>query len=393
MVTHAVLDHRSSRREARILLAISQVQHGQAQAVNARLTAIENFQKSGAQKTAADLLSLERNLTGLIIDGRADPDPAPIWKRLASELDPEFPGRGLELYTQTVQDEAMAYGSVAYAAAKRGQIELARRAADWLVNNPNRRKDGAIGWGLSFAWDAFQDGTENPKNSIYGITVAFAAQGLLETYDVTKDRRYLVAAERALLDYAAIGKTATDGSLALPYSDQPPDQQYEVYNVSIYLAGQIRKAADLTASPQLRQIADKSLASVLKRASEERGALYWPYSDFNLKNPNDTLHAAFFVSSLADSGVGADILGKAKAYLDRSLKNGKVLKWPIGHAIAEEAGTAWDLGSLLFALCKAGHKQEAGLIFIQNRTLFYKEKLHIRALGQALMAVAECDLH
>lgn len=44
-----------------------------------------------------------------------------IFDRLASGLDPSFPGRGFETYTKEIADEPMAYGSIAYAAAEAGR--------------------------------------------------------------------------------------------------------------------------------------------------------------------------------------------------------------------------------------------------------------------------------
>jgi hypothetical protein len=56
-----------------------------------------------------------------------------------------------------------------------------RAAAQWLAANSDLDKDGKPGWGLPQAWDAFQDGSENPPNTPYTVTTAVVLHGILES--------------------------------------------------------------------------------------------------------------------------------------------------------------------------------------------------------------------
>ncbi|MEO7001768.1 MAG: hypothetical protein ABI068_08100 [Ktedonobacterales bacterium] len=54
--------------------------------------------------------------------------------------------------------------------------------ADYLVQNGALESAGKIGWGLTYAWDAFGDGTTNPANQMYGFQTALVSRALLATH-------------------------------------------------------------------------------------------------------------------------------------------------------------------------------------------------------------------
>ena len=55
------------------------------------------------------------------------------------------------------------------AEVRRGNTEIAQQLTQYLVDHADENKDGEIGWGLGFAWDAFGDGTVNPEWHVYAI--------------------------------------------------------------------------------------------------------------------------------------------------------------------------------------------------------------------------------
>ncbi|MGQ7793111.1 hypothetical protein ACUN0C_11940 [Faunimonas sp. B44] len=321
--------------------------------------------------------------------------PTP-YERLAAELDPRFPGRGIDPETNEARDEAMTYAAIAYAAAKAGDLDLARAAADWLVENAHAGPSG-YGWGLSFAWDAFGDGSVNPADTIYGITVAFAAQGLLEAHSATGEAAYAEAAVRALESYRDNASRLEPGGRVFLYSDQPADGAYNVYNIGAYLAGQYRRAGALPGASGLTATAAEALASTLAHARRAPdGALSWPYSDFDESKPNDATHAAFFLYGLSAGGAPREAIAAASRHLDAFLEDGQIMKFPPGFesgpASERTAGDAWDLGAMMFALCHAGERQRALDLWSRHRPLVWAAPLDERPRAQVLMAFAECGL-
>ena len=350
--------------------------------------------KRSTRRVAAVLAGLLA-LAGVaaLVAGVFSPTP---YERLAAGLDPRFPGRGIDPDTGEVRDEAMTYAAVAYAAAKAGDHDRARTAADWLVENAHAGPSG-YGWGLSFAWDAFGDGSVNPADAIYGITVAFAAQGLLEAHSATGEAAYAEAAVRALESYRDNASRLEPGGRVFLYSDQQADGAYNVYNIGAYLAGQYRRAGSLPHASGLTATAAEALASTLghaRRAAD--GTLSWPYSDFDPMKPNDATHAAFFLYGLAAAGAAPEDVAAAARHLDVFLEDGRIMKFPpgfeTGPASERTAGDAWDLGAMMFALCHAGEAERALALWNRHQPLVWDAPLDERPRGQVLMALAECGL-
>ena len=65
---------------------------------------------------------------------------------------------------------AMAFAMIASASARLHDERICKIAADWLVEH------ATPGWGLGYKWDAFNDGSINPTETIYGVTVALGVR-------------------------------------------------------------------------------------------------------------------------------------------------------------------------------------------------------------------------
>ena len=122
-------------------------------------------------------------------------------------LDEKCLGCGYDAYAKTIIPHAMAFGLLASVGAKIHHERLMRTSADWLVMNGSLGK-GKSGWGLGFSWDAFNDDSINPPETVYGITTAIAVAGLLDAYEVTRDPVYAGTAAAAL-DYYKSSFTLT----------------------------------------------------------------------------------------------------------------------------------------------------------------------------------------
>ena len=99
--------------------------------------------------------------------------------------------------------------------------------------NNQSKQESAMGWGLSFAWDAYSDGSINPSTTIYGITTALAVGGLVESYCRSGRIDYLNAAIESL-DYYAEQTSEDIYGKFLNYSDQSSDR-YNTHNVNSML--------------------------------------------------------------------------------------------------------------------------------------------------------------
>jgi hypothetical protein len=88
---------------------------------------------------------------------------------------------------------------------------LAAAIASDLVQQDTLEADGAVGWGLPVAFDAFGDGTVNPPNQIYAFQTALVSLALLDVYADTGASADLAAVEAALAHYAPSGTTTCAG--------------------------------------------------------------------------------------------------------------------------------------------------------------------------------------
>ena len=211
-------------------------------------------------------------------------------------FDASHPGRGPDLGRPEIEDHAMAYALYGSAAAVTDRLAEARVAGDWLAGHA-KLGDGT-GWGLTYAWDAFADGSTNPVTTIYGITTALAVRSLLDVSEATGEDRYAKVAEAALDTYAT-RQTATANGLFFWYSDQPADA-IEVHNVSSMLMGQYARAGVRLKRPGFAKLADAAYRELLSARRTSSDEAYWSYSAQPHSRPNDLVHASYIVQGLLD---------------------------------------------------------------------------------------------
>lgn len=205
----------------------------------------------------------------------AMPDTHSPFKALASRFDDGALGYGPDSYTPSVRsDHAMAYALILSAESIRYKrmgepeaLERARDAAAWLMENRDMDADGLIGWGLSFEWDAFQDGSTNPADWPYTITTTLAIQGLLDLHDVTADANLIGIALEATRTMLAHAFTQMEGAAWFHYSPSEFDD-YDVYNVSAMMLGQLQRL--VLHEPIWQEYADLVAAHLLARFIHER---------------------------------------------------------------------------------------------------------------------------
>lgn len=164
---------------------------------------------------------------------------------------------------------------------------------------------GVVGWGLSFAWDAFGDGTENPASTIYSYTTAAAGLAFLDGYAAFGDARYFElavgAAETLVTDLCCW----VEGEYAsIWYSNQPADMQpgRQVHNVSGLTLALLSRLADL-GHPIDAVLSDKLTAYLVASQGqpwmvpEHAATSNWPYSADG-RRANDLIHETFIIEGL-----------------------------------------------------------------------------------------------
>ena len=169
---------------------------------------------------------------------------------------------------------------------------------------------GHPGWGLSYAWDAFGDGTVNPPTTVYAYTTASAALAFLDGYLALGDERWLdLAAAACATIVTEMCCWRRDRYRSVWYSDQPADQQdgYQVHNVSALALAALTRLDRLRGERRLARERSGMLAYLL--AKQGRGldaavpglASNWRYMPGG-SQANDLVHEAFIVMGLLEAG-------------------------------------------------------------------------------------------
>lgn len=286
------------------------------------------------------------------------PDTYSPFKALSSRFDDGALGYGLDAYTPSVRsDHAMAYALILSAESirykRKGEpeaLERARDAATWLMENRDMDADGLIGWGLSFEWDAFQDGSTNPADWPYTITTALAIQGLLDLHDVTADANLIGVALEATRTMLAHAFTLMEGAAWFHYSPSEFDD-HDVYNVSAMMLGQLQRL--VLHEPVWQEYADLVAAHLLAaRLEDQSGRTHWMYSAPGAPGDhreNDLVHAAYIVQGLSDyvrfGGTHeVDVQALYESLEAFVIPGGAVSEMPFGEVAARD----WGVGAALY---------------------------------------------
>lgn len=300
----------------------------------------------------------------ITIPSRSEPLPLLTPQVILDTLHPDCLGCGTDMYTDDSSEHAMAFALLASAGTEMGNEVLARTAADWLVAN-NGTSTAPAGWGLSFSWDAFADGSVNPESTVYGITTALAARGLMDVYELTGDQRYLNSAQSALTYYSQFFTTTNTGGYFW-YSDQQSDD-INVFNVSSMLMGQFARIGAKVGDERMLTLARMARSDLLSHVQSEGPYEYWIYDPARPnQKPNDAVHAAYVVQGLADfaAAMGSEPpAGPQVDYLTTFASNSTPLTWSTVHdlpaRLSDQTAKLWGTGMLIFTLADTDQNAEA----------------------------------
>jgi hypothetical protein len=305
--------------------------------------------------------------------------------RLASlrhQFNGPSPGRGMIDYPGNAIEDV----PKGYAAILKGEImgkqsvgplsPLGRLAGQFLIDHSDERKDGYPGWGVPAAWDAYGDGSINPRHTKYAIANAVVIDALLDWVesDASAPRAQIMAlAREALRPYTDPAMLSPAG--LLPYSLEEPDRRYDTFNPAAYLAGVMQRFAAMNDNPTfnaaLRRAADSTINALLRhKRLTAKGAWYWYYS-VSETNPNDLAHAGYIMHGLRlytknHGALAARIdLPAVERHLADFLdpRTGALNAWPKFREVGNNPARAYDLGMGLYLVCTRADRplQEAYL--------------------------------
>lgn len=300
-------------------------------------------------------------------------DAAVAYDALREKLDVEHPGRGVADYPgNSVADVPKAYAMVVLAELERRRrkteqpLDLVRTAGRWLLDHADENRNGLIGWGVPVAWDAYGDGSVNPKETEYTIATAIVVHALLDWLEADRD----APKEEVVSVIAAALQPYTDPALRspaglLPYSLEPSDRGYDTFNPAAYLAGQMQRfvrysTGDLGSSLQLA--ADETMGVLLNnRQTDADGNWYWFYS-IQEPVPNDLAHASYIIEGISAYSKNGGRLRNAfdeeriAGHLQSFLReDDKFLSaWPTFRTDIDYPARSYDIG---YGLAAAVHMQ------------------------------------
>lgn len=294
-------------------------------------------------------------------------------KALYDRFDPAHPGRGVTDYPgHTVEDVPKSYAKVLLAELDRQQIDLMADWPDlgttvgfWLLRHADENNDGVTGWGVPVAWDAYGDGSVNPKHTEYTISTAIAVHALLDWAEKgagAPRTEILSTVSRAMKPYLSRQMLSPSGML--PYSLLEQDRRYDTFNPAAYLAGQMQRysriVGDKRVAGKLRDVADMTMQVLLDqhKLSSEGGAWYWNYS-IQESTPNDLPHASYIVDGIATyvryGGrlAGEFDMARIYAHLAEFLpeKGTGIRGWPRFRPDIDRPARSYDLGMALYLAC------------------------------------------
>ena len=242
----------------------------------------------------------------------AVPPPPTVLDELRSSFDLAQPGFGVIDYPGHPKGNvAKAYAMVLQAEVRRATAtgrplsELGKNASQWLRDSVSTDDQGYKGWGLPAPWDAFGDGSENPTNTLYTISVALCIEALLDQaeYDDQAPREAILAiVDTVLAPFVQGVFNSPSGMVA--YSAEPADRGYDCFNPTAALAGQLQRYAALfpqrTLAGACRNTADRTMLVLLEQVQVTTDQhWYWFYS-VTERVPNDLPHATYIIRGVRD---------------------------------------------------------------------------------------------
>ena len=185
------------------------------------------------------------------------------------------------------------------------------KCVDWLINHWNTDPAGYKGWGLSYAWDAYNDGSVNPPYAVYNITTAICIEALTEYQQSGLVYRYAeveFVLKEVCSDILARGYSSVRKMFF--YSPRLEDHHF-AHNVNMYMSLSLykyskyceKKDSDYESAPVLDIIKSAAVNTWEDRINDRSGVPYFPYHHSSewgrfSKRPNDLKHSMYTMRGL-----------------------------------------------------------------------------------------------
>lgn len=300
-------------------------------------------------------------------------DPQRAYDNILKGLDSENPGKGVDIFNNESRHRPMAYGLILSAEANRfratGDLEAKENALsclNWLMANPDRNENGIHGYGLADPWDAFTDGSVNPRHHEYTITTAIALEGMLNWLELEDDSANRIEIRNVVEDCLSPFLDDTFYSpIGIPgYSIGEEDLSYNVFNPAVFLAGQMQRYSLVAEDSEMVAELQNSAGQIISLTEEHvqtdpGGDFYWSYGT-EISRPNDLVHACYVIEGFRtyiDYGgsVGLDFT-KIEEHLSQFYHREKWRENPEEiHSNGPKSARLWALGMAMYTLSESGN--------------------------------------
>ncbi len=253
------------------------------------------------------------------------------------------------------------------------QLEPLRADLERVEALAVRRDAGRIGWGLGWAWDAFSDGTVNPRDTVYTYQTGLIGLMLLDAHEVLAEGRWLALARAAAAMIMEEASGWEDGEhFSVWFSDQEADQlpHLQKHDVNGLAAGLLARLGNERWRAAHAAMIEHLLAEQGAALPEDEtprtnwrfGAVREQPQGSIMHRPNDLVHECLILLGLADTSDPA-----AQAAVDAALADIAAYHFDERGVPREGVFTrgtrGWGPPAALFVLARRGsHRRAAARI-------------------------------
>lgn len=220
--------------------------------------------------------------------------------------DPHIETEQVTVYAQILSSECYRYGTQ----PSEESAARIRKAAQWLIDNSDLDGDGKDGWGLTFAWDAFGDGSVNSADHPYTIITAICVLGLVDAlntngvFSEVEKEQIAGLVNKVIERWCLEGWTQSGATEGFFWYSLTDFDSYFLPNVSSFMCGAIQKYVGLHGgrlSPSQRELykdrARDGMAAINSSVESFNGMPFWNYSvpDALEPDPNDLVHHMYIL--------------------------------------------------------------------------------------------------
>lgn len=227
-------------------------------------------------------------------------------------------------------------------------LALAQQFLDHLLKDKDLDHDGYTGWGLRYAWDAFNDQSINPKNTVYTYTSTVIGFAFVKAFALTGNTIYKTTAneiKETLIH--SIGYWQKDEDICFWYSNSEYDKKYMVHNVNAYTIQFLSELDNINENQASIDWINKAFNYELQTVLEDGNWYYCENCSNRIKM--DLVHWAFSGTAYYRA---FEIYGSNK-FIELARKTKKAIvneHMSKDNTILENSSTNWGIAELIILL-------------------------------------------